>query len=106
VIAQRQLLFIPVQIEIMTTNTAPAILITIPLSHYCEKARWALGRVALPYKEAPHAPLLHRLATMRNDGGSVPMLGMEVAALSIPPIFKCMPMPSAAAIYCTREMPY
>jgi glutathione S-transferase len=74
VVAQRQLLFTPMQIEIMTSDTAPAILITIPLSHYCEKARWALDRVALPYKEAPHAPLLHRLATMRNDGGSVPML--------------------------------
>ena len=46
-------------------NTAPAILITIPLSHYCEKARWALDRVALPYREEPHAPLLHRLATKR-----------------------------------------
>lgn len=58
----------------MTTDTAPAILITIPLSHYCEKARWALDRAALPYKESPHVPLLHRLATKRNDGGSVPML--------------------------------
>lgn len=53
---------------------APAVLITIPLSHYCEKARWALDRVALPYREEPHAPLLHRLATKRNAGGSVPIL--------------------------------
>lgn len=51
-----------------------AILITIPLSHYCEKARWALDRVALPYREEPHAPLLHWLATKRNDGGTVPVL--------------------------------
>jgi glutathione S-transferase len=56
------------------SNTAPAILITIPLSHYCEKARWALDRVALPYREEPHVPLLHLLATKRNDGGTVPML--------------------------------
>ena len=56
------------------SNTAPAILITIPLSHYCEKARWALDRVALPYREEPHAPLLHLIATKRNDGGTVPML--------------------------------
>ena len=56
------------------SNTAPAILITIPLSHYCEKARWALDRVALLYREEPHAPLLHRLATKRNDGGTVPLL--------------------------------
>ncbi|HVE88649.1 MAG TPA: glutathione S-transferase family protein [Burkholderiaceae bacterium] len=59
----------------MTANdTAPAILITIPLSHYCEKARWALDRVALPYREEPHAPLLHRLATKRNERGTVPVL--------------------------------
>ena len=55
-------------------NTAPAILITIPLSHYCEKARWALDRVALPYREEPHAPLLHRLATKRSERGTVPVL--------------------------------
>ena len=55
-------------------NAAPAILITIPLSHYCEKARWALDRVALPYREEPHAPLLHRLATKRNERGTVPVL--------------------------------
>jgi glutathione S-transferase len=55
-------------------NPAPAILITIPLSHYCEKARWALDRVALPYREEAHAPLLHRLATKRNEHGTVPVL--------------------------------
>jgi glutathione S-transferase len=54
--------------------TSPARLITIALSHYCEKARWGLDRVALPYREEPHVPLLHRLATMRNDGGTVPLL--------------------------------
>lgn len=51
-----------------------AVLITIPVSHYCEKARWALDRVALPYSEEAHAPLLHRLATTRNDGGTAPVL--------------------------------
>ena len=57
-----------------TQDTDPAVLITIPLSHYCEKARWALDRVGLPYREAPHAPLLNRLATTRRDGGTVPIL--------------------------------
>lgn len=56
------------------SSSATAILITIPLSHYCEKARWALDRVALPYREAPHAPLLHLLSTRRNEGGTVPLL--------------------------------
>ncbi len=64
------------------SNAAPAILITIPLSHYCEKARWALDRVALPYREEPHAPLLHRLATKRNERGTVPVLVHEGSRFS------------------------
>ncbi len=56
------------------SSTAPAILITMPHSHYSEKARWALDRLALSYREEPHVPLLHRLATTRNGGGSVPVL--------------------------------
>jgi glutathione S-transferase len=58
----------------MTTTATPATLITIPLSHYCEKARWALDRAALPYREAAHAPLFHFLSTKRHAGGSVPLL--------------------------------
>ncbi|AFQ50387.1 glutathione S-transferase family protein [Burkholderia cepacia] len=52
----------------------PAVLITMPHSHYSEKARWALDRLSLPYRETPHAPLLHRLVTKRNGGSSVPLL--------------------------------
>jgi glutathione S-transferase len=51
----------------------PATFITVPLSHYCEKARWALDRLAIPYREQAHLPLLHRLATMRRGGGTVPV---------------------------------
>lgn len=51
-----------------------ARLITMPHSHYVEKARWALDRTGLPYREEPHIPLLHRLATGRHGGGSVPVL--------------------------------
>jgi len=52
----------------------PAVLITMPHSHYSEKARWALDRLSLPYQEQPHIPVLHRLATKRNGGSSVPVL--------------------------------
>jgi glutathione S-transferase len=52
----------------------PAILITMPHSHYAEKARWALDWLALPYREEPHVPLLHLLATARHGGRSVPVL--------------------------------
>lgn len=55
-------------------HSAPAVLITMPHSHYAEKARWALDWLALPYREERHVPLLHRVATMRRGGGSVPLL--------------------------------
>ncbi|MEM6925853.1 MAG: glutathione S-transferase family protein [Myxococcota bacterium] len=49
-------------------------LLTIPMSHYCDKARWALEHAGIPYAEEPHLQLLHRLATRREGGGSVPLL--------------------------------
>ncbi len=51
-----------------------AVLVTMPHSHYAEKARWALDWLAMPYREEPHVPLLHRLTTKRHGGGSVPVL--------------------------------
>ncbi len=57
-----------------SSDPETAILITIPVSHYCEKARWALDLCALPYTEEPHAPLLHRLATSKSKGGTAPVL--------------------------------
>lgn len=55
-------------------------LITIPPSHYCEKARWALRRAGARYVEDAHAPLFHRFATMPVGGTTVPVLvdGSEV----------------------------
>lgn len=53
----------------------PNRLITIAISHYCEKARWALERLSVPFVEEPHAPLFHRLATSGQGGGqTVPVL--------------------------------
>jgi glutathione S-transferase len=50
-------------------------LVTIPISHYCEKARWALERAELPYREERHVQGIHRLAARRAGGGStVPVL--------------------------------
>jgi glutathione S-transferase len=50
-------------------------LVTIPISHYCEKVRWALERTGLPYHEEPHVQGVHRLAVRRAGGGStVPVL--------------------------------
>jgi len=58
----------------MRVANPPATFITIPLSHYCEKARWALDRVSLPYLEEPHVPLLSRFVARRAAGGTVPVL--------------------------------
>jgi glutathione S-transferase len=51
-----------------------ARLSTFPMSHYCEKARWALERLNIPYIEERHAPLFHLMATRRVGGSSVPIL--------------------------------
>jgi glutathione S-transferase len=50
-------------------------LVTIPISHYCEKARWALERSGMRYREEPHVQGIHRLAVRRAGGGTtVPVL--------------------------------
>ena len=50
-------------------------LITIPISHYCEKARWALERAGIPYREERHVQGIHRIAARRAGGGqTVPVL--------------------------------
>jgi glutathione S-transferase len=56
-----------------------ALLLTIPFSHYCEKARWALDRAGVDYEEQGHVPGFHRLAVRRagSDRTSVPVLVAE-----------------------------
>jgi glutathione S-transferase len=51
-----------------------AQLISFKVSHYCEKVRWAMDRLNVPYGEEFQMPPLHRLRTMRLGGSSVPML--------------------------------
>jgi glutathione S-transferase len=68
------------------TATALPTLVTIPISHYCEKARWALDRAGIAYDEHCHLPALHRLAVRRAGGKlTAPVLvcpGGEVQAES------------------------
>lgn len=45
------------------------VLVTIPISHYCEKARWALEWVGASYRERAHMQLLHWVAVRRAGGG-------------------------------------
>jgi len=49
-------------------------LITIPFSHYCEKARWALERAGVSYVEEAHLPGLHMMPMRKAGGTSVPIL--------------------------------
>jgi glutathione S-transferase len=50
-------------------------LVTIPISHYCEKARWALERAGLDYVEERHVQGINRLASRRaGGGGTLPVL--------------------------------
>jgi glutathione S-transferase len=62
----------------MNQNTGSAVqpvrLITIPVSHYCEKIRWALTRLQIPFAEKRHMPPFHLLATQPVGGKSVPVL--------------------------------
>jgi glutathione S-transferase len=53
-----------------------ATLLTIPFSHFCEKARWALDRAGVSYVEQGHVPGLHRIAVRRagSKATSVPVL--------------------------------
>jgi glutathione S-transferase len=52
-----------------------ARLITIPFSHYCEKARWALEVCGVAYDEDGHLPLFHYVATVRAGANrTVPAL--------------------------------
>src|SRR4051794_15662358 len=52
-----------------------ARLVTIPISHFCEKARWALDRAGVAYVEQPHLQLIHSIAARRAGGAwTVPVL--------------------------------
>lgn len=57
-------------------------LITIPFSHYCEKARWALELGQFDFEEEGHLPLLHYPYLKRyRAGNSVPVLITEKAVI-------------------------
>jgi glutathione S-transferase len=53
----------------MSVGDTPDVLITIPISHFCEKARWALDRSGISYVERPHLQVFHWAAVRRAGGG-------------------------------------
>jgi glutathione S-transferase len=56
-------------------------LITIPISHYSEKARWAMDYLKIPFQEVAHMPPFHRGATKKYQGTSVPVLVTDDGAI-------------------------
>src|SRR4051794_27689152 len=48
--------------------SARPVLVTIPISHYCEKARWALDRAGVTYEERAHLQVLHWIPVTRAGG--------------------------------------
>lgn len=58
-------------------------LVTIPFSHFCDKARWALEHGAIGFTEEGHAPLLHWLSALRTGGRrTVPTLWTAQGAIT------------------------
>lgn len=57
-------------------------LIAFAVSHYCEKARWALERLSIPFIEEPHVPGFHWLFTRPTGGKSVPVLLTEAGTFT------------------------
>jgi glutathione S-transferase len=57
-------------------------LITFPLSHFCEKARWALDRAGIDHTEVGHLPML-QIPAVRRAGGArqVPVLVSDGAGV-------------------------
>ncbi|MCE9571745.1 MAG: glutathione S-transferase family protein [Deltaproteobacteria bacterium] len=57
-------------------------LITIPFSHFCEKARWALERAGVPFREDGYLPMLQTVAAWRAGGKrTVPVLVTDGGAV-------------------------
>lgn len=52
---------------VMSDQRRP-VLVTIPISHYCEKARWALDRAGITYRERAHLQVLHWFPVARAGG--------------------------------------
>ena len=52
-------------------------LVTIPISHYCEKARWALDHAGIPFVEEGHLQGFHYLHSLRAGSMTVPVLYMD-----------------------------
>eukprot|EP00128_Syssomonas_multiformis_P003631 Colp12_sorted_trinity150504_noHs@31442 len=67
--------FAPTRNETITFKMSGK-LVTIPASHFCERARWALQRYGVSFKEERKLPYMHYLSTKRLGGSSTPLLSI------------------------------
>src|SRR5215468_6050381 len=58
----------------MTESPMIPRLLTIPFSHFCEKARWAADHQGYVYREEKHLPGAHILPARRSGGRTLPIL--------------------------------
>jgi glutathione S-transferase len=94
------------------------VLITIPISHYCEKARWSLDRAGVPFTERAHLQILHWAAVRRAGGrwtapvltcddGRVLSDSADIVAYAdecAPPGMELYPRDDSAAVADVREL--
>lgn len=52
----------------MSASAEQLTLVAIPISHYCEKARWALDRAGIDYVEERHLQGFHHFYAKRRGG--------------------------------------
>jgi len=58
-------------------------MVSVPVSPYCELARWTLDRLGVDYVEQCHAPVFNTLAARRHRGGAVvPILDIGGTSLT------------------------
>ena len=58
-------------------------MVSVPVSPYCELARWTLDRLEVPYTEDCHAPVFHLWPARRHGGGGVvPVLDLGETSLT------------------------
>lgn len=72
-------------------------MITIPFSHYNERARWALDASGVPYEEEPSAPVIHMINVWLAGGASAETdaaMGRTASGLSTP----CAMFPGGASL--------
>ncbi|CAK4082618.1 unnamed protein product [Aphanomyces euteiches] len=76
------------------------VLVTIPASNYCEKARWGLRLAKIDFTEEMHASLFAYMSTKTKGGKSVPLLFGGKAN----PDF-CLKSSDDILTYCGKSLP-